>query len=283
MGFLDKGIYYAQKAYGVAKIFETDQYLYFKSLGIIGTISLLTGDSKKAFAVGKQKLEYGLRHSNARCITFGHVSIAAGHTIHDDFESICKSYQMALESSADPIYREYIRIFWGYTYLIKGQIQEAEKMLKDCLAQCIKYGYGSARSFASSFLGAVDILKGQVDKGLAVLEMEIKHAEEKERLAACLFLESALGFVLLQKVMEGESHSLGEKAEDHLIKAAEIARSIGAKFVFGNASLSLGLLYSIKGELDQARPWATEAVKVFEELQIDSLLQQAQGLLSSLG
>ena len=83
--------------------------------------------------------------------------------------------------------------------------------------------------------------------------------------------------------MEGESTSYGMKAEKHFSKAAETSRNIGAKFLSGQASLSLGLLYSIKGELDQARPWATEAVKVFEELQIDSLLQQAQGLLSSLG
>jgi tetratricopeptide (TPR) repeat protein len=74
-----------------------------------------------------------------------------------------------------------------------------------------------------------------------------------------------------------------KKAENHFLKAIEVAKKIGAKGFLGRVNLDLGLLYKIKGKNDEARKCISDAVQLFKECEADVFLKQAKEALAALG
>ena len=72
------------------------------------------------------------------------------------------------------------------------------------------------------------------------------------------------------------------KAEQHLLKAIEVAQEIGAKGFLGRVKLDLGLLHKIKGRTDEARKYITEAIQIFKECEADVFLKGPGGVGFSL-
>jgi hypothetical protein len=59
----------------------------------------------------------------------------------------------------------------------------------------------------------------------------------------------------------------------------EVSKEIGDKGLLGEAYLNLGLLYREKKKTDQARERLSEAVRIFEECEIDVFLREAKEAL----
>ncbi len=73
------------------------------------------------------------------------------------------------------------------------------------------------------------------------------------------------------------------KALEHLQKAVEVAREIGANETHARACLSLGLLHKARGRPEQARECLLRAVKTFEDCEAEVYLKEAKEALRSLG
>ena len=73
-----------------------------------------------------------------------------------------------------------------------------------------------------------------------------------------------------------------KKAETHLNKAVEIAVAIGAKSILAPAYLDLGLLHKAKKRFKQAKVYILKAVGIFEELEAEIYLKQANEALKGL-
>ena len=74
----------------------------------------------------------------------------------------------------------------------------------------------------------------------------------------------------------------GKNAEEHLKKATEISKDIGAKDLLGSAFLDLCLLYKARKRNDQARECISEAISIFQECEAEVNLKQAYEALESL-
>jgi class 3 adenylate cyclase len=85
-GLLDKGIFYGERAHQIARVLETDQYLFFKSLCGMGHIYYQRGEIKKTFEIGKILLDYGAKHRNIRCLTVGHICMGYNRLV--SFKSV---------------------------------------------------------------------------------------------------------------------------------------------------------------------------------------------------
>ena len=74
-----------------------------------------------------------------------------------------------------------------------------------------------------------------------------------------------------------------KKAEEHLNKAIQTAKEIGAKGVLAQAYFDMGRLRQTKGKTDEARKYITDAIQLFEECEADVFLKQAKETLAALG
>jgi hypothetical protein len=72
------------------------------------------------------------------------------------------------------------------------------------------------------------------------------------------------------------------EAQNHFNKAIGVAMEVGAKGTLGTTYLDLGLLHKVKGRDDKARETLSEAIKVFEQCEIEFNLRKAQEEMASL-
>jgi tetratricopeptide (TPR) repeat protein len=150
------------------------------------------------------------------------------------------------------------------------------------------------------FLGGVLlVLKGNLRKGIDVLEVASPAFLKKGSMWDYITAEQMLSTVYLQLVLgEGPKtlpfiaknisfliksvFSSGEKAAYYLQNVIDTAKEIGATSLLGQAYLDLGLLHKKKGRIDQARTCINESVRIFEDCETGIFLEQAKEVLVSL-
>jgi tetratricopeptide (TPR) repeat protein len=298
-GPLEEVTVFGERAQELSRLFESDHYLYFKPLAAIAWASFLAGDRKRASEVGTAILEYGQRHSNIRCLVAGHISIGFSHWIDDDLPSAIECFEKAIEVSKDIFYTEWPRTFLGLAYVQNEQIKEAEEALQEALSYSQEFGVGVLEPFAYACLGVVSIFKGQLSRGLEMIEVAIRVSRKNGRISTTAFLEYTLGKAYLELVDRTEpitfslmvkdigfllesNTSTSENAELHLHRAIEIAEDIGAKGILAQAYLDLGLLYKTRDSKDKAQKCFSEAIHIFEQCDTEVYLQRAKEALISL-
>jgi tetratricopeptide (TPR) repeat protein len=299
LGLLDEAIAFGQKAQEISGTFESDQYLYFKSLGGLGFVYSQSGETTKTLEVGKALLDYGERHSNIRSLVIGHGDIGTGYMIDGDFQSAIENYEKAIQVSADPFYSQTARLRLALSYLFNNQLDKAETALEEVLTYSQKFGAGSIGTMARILMGVLLIAKGQMSQGLELLAEGQRDCLENQRRTLYAHSEYILGKVYSQIVEGAKPISLStmvknigfliknvpfasKKAEEHFNRAIEVAKEIGAKGTMGRAYLDLGLLYRIKGKTEQAKKCISEAIQIFEQTEAGGFLKQAKEALASL-
>jgi class 3 adenylate cyclase/tetratricopeptide (TPR) repeat protein len=299
LGHLEEALDFGQRAQDISRSFESDPYLYFKSLGGIAHAYYHTGETKKALEAGKALLDYGEIHSNIRSMVVGHGTMGLGYMADGDYHSAVECLESATRIAVDPFYSQISRTILGASYLLGNQFDKAETALEEALTYSRKFGAGSIGIQASIFMGVLLIAKGQMSQGLKLLEEGQRDCLENEWRTVYAFSELVLGKVYSQIVEGSEPISLStiaknigflirnvpfasKKAEEHFNRAIEVAKEIGAKGTMAMAYLDLGLLYRMKGKTEQAKKCISEAVQIFEQCEAEGFLKQAKEALASL-
>ena len=299
LGLLDEAISFGERAQEISKHIPSNHYLFFKSLGGIGYACFYRGDKKRGLETGEAILDYGQRHSNIRSIVMGYFVTGLGSFVNGDFQTSIDAFSKAVQTAADPFYSQFSRFSMGIGYTLNRQFQEAEEALQEVASYSRDFGCETLGTPAHALLGLVSISKGQMGKGLKMIEESLLACHENQRRCWYATIEHALGQVYLQIVDKSATVSLttmaknvgfilknvpsaGKKAEEHLNKATEVAKKIGAKGILGEAYLDLGRLHKAKGRSGQARDSFVAAVEIFEECQSEVFLKQANEALASL-
>jgi class 3 adenylate cyclase/tetratricopeptide (TPR) repeat protein len=295
----DEAIHYGTRAQGIAKLVESDHYLYFKSLGGIGMTYWQKGDSKKLVEVGRELLEYGQRHANIRSQTMGHMVLGGAYNLVGDYSMFIKCFQKAFEVSADTMYDTVAKTYMGMGYILNDQVQEAEAPLKEVISFCREYNFDWVGMPAQVFLGVVMIAKGNMSQGYKMIEDALKTFIREERRYFIALTEHIIGKIYSQ-IVEGAgpisplsiAKNIGflaknvpfadKKAESHFNKAIEVAKEIGAKSLLGPLYLDLGLLHKANKRTDKARWCLAEAIQIFEQCEAKVYLKQVKEVLGSL-
>jgi len=300
LGKADEGIAFAERGYEITKSFGSDHYLNYKSVGSIGIISSNTGDIEKAFEIGKITLEYGRVHSQSRSLVVGHNCMGLGHLSSGDIPSAIECFQRALNAAVDPFYSMWAKLLLAGTKVQKGEIDEADEPLQECVAFCDDLGCTILEPTAHIFYGIVLVAKGNMSQGLRMIENASQSCLENERKPLYALAESVLGKLYFQMTEGAGSVSLStmvknigfivknipfasKKAEEHFSRSIATAREIGAKGTMGGAYLDLGLLHKTKKRTTQAHECISEAITIFEEIGAEVYLKQAKEALASLG
>jgi len=299
LGLLNEAIKFGERALEIAKHFPSDHYLYYKTLGGMGHNYFYMGEKQKAYETGKTIVKFGHTHSNIRSIVMGHFILGYSALINGDFPSTIKYSQQALQISLDPFFSTFPKIILGLGYALSGQYKEAHDTSQETLKFSRDFGTEWLGSFARLVLGVVLIAKGQMRRGLKMLEDELSTSQENERRCFYAMVEHTLGSVYLQ-IVQGEGdlsfstivNNIGfliknvpfasKKSEQHLCKAIEISKEIGAKGILAQAYLDLGRLHQAKRRKDKAKDYISKAIEFFEQCEADVLLNQAREALDLL-
>ena len=298
-GHFEDAIRYGEKALEIATLFESDHYLYFKTLGGLAWNYNCKGDIKKAFETEKALLEYGKKHSENRSLFLGYAQMGYSHFVAGDLSSAITYAKKSIAVSVDPFYAMGGKYLLAMCYLLNDHLEEAENNVNEILKFSRKFGCELWEKFALMILGVIRISKGRMNEGLKMIE-DVQHTflrnEQISDLALC---ECILGSVYLQMV-EGVKpinlltmvKNIGfivknvpfarKKAEDHFNNAIEISKRIGDKPNLSQAYLNLGLLYKAKKKKAQAKKFISDAIEIFEECGAEVYLEQAKEELQSL-
>ena len=299
LGDLEEAINCGERAQEISKHIPLDQYLFFKSLAGIGYTCFWKGKWKKAIEAGTAILDYGRRHSNIRSMAMGHFIMGFGFFRAGDFPSAIEAYKKAIQTAQDPLYSQQSKFGLGITYVQNGQFKEADEALQEVDSYCRDVNCEVFGTPTQAMLGLVSIAKGQMGKGLKMIQETLLACHENQRRPLYATFEQALGQVFLHIVNKSSTISLttmaknigfiikslpsaDKKAAEHFNKAIEVAKEIGAKGIEGRAYLDSGRLHQLKGRADQARGCFSIAARIFEECEVEIFLKQAKEALASL-
>jgi predicted ATPase/class 3 adenylate cyclase len=299
LGLSDEAIRQGERARKISKSLETDHWLYIKSLDGLAAARYFRGDKQNVQEAGMTLLDYSNRHSYIRGIVLGHINIGRSQLIDGDIPLAIESFERAVRVSADPFYTEVSKLHLGQCYLLNGQLDEAQDIFQKTVDFSRKFGVNSFITRTQGWSGIISIAKGEMSRGLKMIEGAVESFIENESRYLYASFENVLGRVYAQIMERTGPIRLSnvvknifflirnvplayKKAEAHFNKAIEVAKEIGAKDIQAQANLHLGLLHKAKGRKAEARECIIKAVHLFEQCEAKVYLKQAKEALASL-
>lgn len=200
----------------------------------------------------------------------------------------------------EPLFTCVAKCFLGISYVAVGKFQEAEELLGEVMGFTKEFGLESIEIQAKAFNGIITIIKGDLNKGIRIVQSVIQTCLENGMRYKYVMYNHALGEIYLRVAQGGGGKkdlsflfkNIGfliktfpfahKKAEKHFNIAMNIAKEIGAKGVLARAYFDMGRLCQIKGRISEARKYITDAIQLFEECGTDVYLKQAKEALAAL-
>ena len=299
LGRLDEALELAKRALEIAKILDSDHYLFFKSWHAKGYAYYHMGFFEENLQIGKELLAYGNEHSNIRCLVLGYFSMAMAYSLAGNHALAVESCEQAIKVSADPFYSILPKTLMAFSHIQMGDFQKAEKIGNEVSDFCTKFGCENHGTLALLVLGVVTFANGKMARGLKQILDSVKRLEEKDKRSFMPLGEYILGFTYYQMCTGGGKVTLTtliknvvfliknlpharKRAEDHLNRAVDLAKDVGNRGVQAQAYLYLGLLDKTKKRKDKAKQHLIEAIRMFEETNAEVLLKKAREALESL-
>jgi len=300
LGKLDEATLYGNRAIEIFNSYQKDSIHFSMSRWGMAHTNIYKGIGTPNFKIAKTLLDHGLKMSDARSLVLAHYCSGYGHYVKGDFPSAIESFNKAKEVSVDPYHTQIANCLLGFGYCETAQIHEAEKVLLEVTNFDEQFAVNNIGTPGRSLLGVVTILKGDLARGLKILEETKKEWIRNERKWHIANADYTFGKVYSQLAEGGQNTSFSmvaknigflvrnvpfaaKKAEDYFQAAIQQATEIGAKGIQGRASFDLGHLYKVKGRTDEARKYITDAIQLFEECEADVFLKQAREALATLG
>jgi len=301
LGLFDKALACGRRAQEILEMMPSDRNLFRMTFSGMGLHHFFRGEEKKTAEYGRILLDHGEKHADVRCTGVGHLALGLGFQVAGDHDRAIECFKKAIQVSLDPFFQYTAKTMLGLSYVSTGRFHEAESVYEDVTKFTEEFGFDFLGSVAQAFMGIVMITKGDVARGINIVESIIRQFSENGGRWHYAVLNYMLGRVYSQIAQGGggeKSFSFilknigfliktvpfaARKAEGYLHTAIDTAKEIGAKSVLGQAYLDLGRLHKAKGRQADARTCISHAVQSFEECEADVYLKQAREALASLG
>jgi len=298
LALFDEAAAYGERAQEIAGLFPSDQYLYFKSLGALGTIYWAKGDFRKAMKAAELLLAYGERTANSRSKVIGHWINSFCQCLLGNIPASFKSGEKCTEAAVDPTYFCFGKMSVGWASLLAGDFAQAEKVSKLLVDFCEKGGCHVFLPWAYFFLGPALIAQGRMTEGMTLLEQTKEMIHETNKKVCEAFCEYTLGKVF-SLIASGPKPSFSimtknirflaknvpfasRKAVEHFSRAIELSRVIGEKSVLCLVYLDLGLFHKWSKENEKAKECLKAAIEILEESGPSPNLEKAREALALL-
>jgi class 3 adenylate cyclase/tetratricopeptide (TPR) repeat protein len=301
LGHLDDAVSFGERARDASNRFESDSYLFRLSLVYSAYAHYFRGDVRKIAELATHLVDYGKRHSDMRCMANYYIAMGQSRLPAGDYPSAIEYFNDAVHISPDPVMTHSAKMLLGQCYLRTGQLKEAQNNMEEVIEFSETYGFEWVGAMAQAMKGMVLIAEGDLNRGVSMFEEVIRTWLINKSL-----YRYANGNYLMGRVYSKIAQGGGEKkdfsfflknfgflirtvpfayqkAVESLNVAIKTSGEIGAKSVYGQAYLELGILHKARGKTDKARECISNAIEAFEKCEADVFLQQAREALASLG
>jgi tetratricopeptide (TPR) repeat protein len=299
LGRLDEALAFGLQAASVADRIQTDHELIRFNLTGLGLLYFYSGDLRACWKTGEQLLEIGEAKGDFRTFSEGYLLMGTARMAAGDFVQAEALLTKAVKVSVDPIYSLNARFFLSYAYFSRGKTAIAAQTLENVIAATEQFGYEYVGTSASAFYGIVSASMGNLEKGVELIHKRIQRHRQRGKRNHELIFTQMLGKLYLTLVLQ--KGSLGFKgivknagfllrslpaasrlAENHLQEAVEIGTRIGARLRLAHAHLDLGLLFTHKKRIFDARNHITRSIELFEGCGADMLLAEARQAMDAV-
>jgi class 3 adenylate cyclase/tetratricopeptide (TPR) repeat protein len=300
LGLFNEALACGRRAQEISKMLPSERSLFRNTFFHMALNHFYRGENKGAAECGRILLDYGEKQTDVRSTGDGHIVLGMGFLAAGDHDQGIECFKKAIQVSLEPFYQYTAKVLLGLSYVSSGRFHEAESICEDMIKFAEEFGYEFAGSGAQAFMGIVMITKGDVARGIHIVESIIQRFLENGDRYRYATMNHLLGKVYSQIAQGGGGEKslsfllknigfliravpfAARKAEGYFQTAIETAKEIGAKSVLGQAYLDLGKLHKAKGRLADARTCISRAVQSFEECEADVYLKQAREVLASL-
>lgn len=299
LGLLEEGAAWGDRAEELTRDFPSDDFLFHFALGGKGYVNFLKGDRSKVIAASESLLAYGLEHSSNQCLAYGHLLGAGAPLIVGDYKGTLEWHKKTIELTVHPLIYTSTKAWQGFSLVLGGEFLEAEEALREALSFSEKYGFRYVKTISIGALGVVLIAKGEMARGMKMLNEATQSCLANERRAMYAQFKYILGMVYFQMACGPERVAIpvflknltfllknlpfaASTAEAHLTEAVDVAREIGAESVLATSYLGLGLLHKAKKRKKLARECLDQAVRLFEKVDAHIYLRQARDARANL-
>ena len=282
----------------MAKLYPSDQYLFFKSLYGISWNYLFIGNTSEVFKRAEILFNFGEKHANSRSIVFGYWMKGFAYYAVGNMDSCEKYCKKAMAAALDPYYTEFPKIVLGLSYIAGNQIKEAEAVFQSVLEFSLRRGIGMLSLPCQYFLGSIRIANGSMSKGMQYIKDAQEAIVANHRIFQYALSEFVLGEVNAQMAI-GTKPSVtillknigflskyapvaSSSAEKHYLTSIQIFKKLEAKCFLGMVLLSLGMFYKAKKKNEQSQKCIQESIEVFRDCKADGWLKKAQVALPAV-
>jgi class 3 adenylate cyclase/tetratricopeptide (TPR) repeat protein len=301
LGLFDEALAHGRRAQKISEMMPSDRTLFRITFFDIAVHHCLRGEGKGTAECGRVLLDYGEKHADVRATGMGHQVLGMGFQAAGDHDRAIECFKKAIQVSLDPYFQYSAKGMLSFSYVSTGRFHEAESVCEDVTKFAEEFGFEWVGSIAQGLMGIVLITKGDVARGIKIVESIIQQYLENGSRWKYAVANYMLGRVYSQMAQGGGGEKslsfvlknigfliktfpyAARKGEGYLQTAIETAKEMGAKSVLGQAYLDLGKLHKAKGRLADARTYISQAVQSFEECEADVYLKQARDALASLG
>jgi tetratricopeptide (TPR) repeat protein len=297
-GLIDEATKYGEKALMASRQVE-DAYPYIKSMGGMGYLFSLNGKTQKALECSQELLEFGQTHGNMRSLALGYYVSGMCCSGIGDLTAAIGDCQKGLDLNVDPIYNGMLKCCLGFSYFQYGRFQEAEAVLDELVEISLKFGGYIVGRPCKAFLGLVLISRGQMKKGLDMVDEFDRISREdyleqhqifSEFIQAMLYTNLAAPVdwkkipLLLRNIgiILRRAPFATKKTIYHYQRCAAICQKSGNNSSLAMTYLELGRLYQSKRKRNPARENLLAAARLFQECEARLNQEKAEVLLRSL-
>ena len=301
MGLFNEGLNHAKIGQKLGRevdlTYESDYYVIHISLNVEAYINFFLGKWQNVLESGENILEFGLEHHCVRSEVSGYFYIGLAKLLTGQPALAIDYFYKVVNKAVDPFFINLGKCYLAFGYIMSEEPQKSEDLLKEVSDFCNTYDQRFIGLPASLFYGLVLSATGQINQGINFLETARKEFEVNNRKFFLAFSEFMIGTTILKLVLSPSFNSIIknetgnekvlnymslENAKEHLITSIEISKKIGSLFVSGQGYLSLGHIYAIEKNLNEAKKCFNEAVKAFDTCKLEALSIQAKDALSSV-
>jgi tetratricopeptide (TPR) repeat protein len=162
----------------------------------------------------------------------------------------------------------------GYAYALAGRLPEALTLLEQAVGQCEVMRGGALEAGYVIWLGEAYLLAGRLDEASTQAQRALEFSRAHQERG-----NEAYALRLLGEVVAQRHPPQGEQAEAHYRQALALAEALGMRPLQAHCHRSLGTLYAVTDQWEQARTELSTAIALYHGMDMTFWLPQTEAAL----
>jgi len=165
----------------------------------------------------------------------------------------------------------------GAAYMLSGRVADAVPLLTQALEQTMATARAGFQALCSLTLGEAQLLAGRLEEAHALAEGALALARAHQERG-----HQAYALRLLGEIAARREPPERERAEAHYRQALALADELGMRPLVAHCHHSLGTLYAMTGEKEQAHAELSTAIELYRAMEMTFWMPQAEAALAQV-